>query len=233
MLDDAQAVDAVLMRGTDRFTTMVAGRTLVHMGTVAPAYSAALGSDVVAAGGSYVEAPVSGSRVPAERGELAGMIAGPPEAVARVMPLLRHVCAHMIDCGAVPNALTTKLAVNLFLVTMVTGLAEAFHFAERSDLDLERFARVLDAGPMASAVSRMKLAKLLEHDFSVQAGLPDVLRNAVLIDDAARQAQIAAPLIALCRQLYAEATALTTGHEDMIGVVHAHEARTAALARDV
>lgn len=43
-----------------------------------------------------------------------------------------------------------KLAVNLFLITIVTGLAEAAHFAERHGLDMELFRAVLDAGPMAS-----------------------------------------------------------------------------------
>ena len=56
--------------------------------------------------------------------------------------------------GAIPGALRVKLAVNTFLITVVTGLAEAAHFAERHGLDLARFVAVLDAGPMASDVSR-------------------------------------------------------------------------------
>lgn len=228
MLADATAVDAVLGRGTDDFARLVAGRTLVHLGTTAPTYSASLAADVTAAGGTYVEAPVSGSRLPAERGELAGMVAGPRAAVERVTPLLRHFCTEVVDCGEVPRALTTKLAVNLFLVTMVTGLAEAYHFAECHGLDLERFVRVLDAGPMASSVSRMKLAKLLGDDLSPQAGLSDVLMNTVLIDEAAREARIAAPLVATCRELYGEAVGLQRGPTDMIGVVGAHRARTAS-----
>ncbi len=51
------------------------------------------------------------------------------------------------------RALLMKLAVNLFLITMVTGLAEAFHFADGYGLDLDRLRAVLDAGPMASPVS--------------------------------------------------------------------------------
>jgi 3-hydroxyisobutyrate dehydrogenase len=231
MLADADAIDEVLGRGSPRFAAMVADRTFVHMGTTAPAYSAALGSDIEEAGGHYVEAPVSGSRVPAERGELAGMIAGRPVDVARVRPLLGHLCAEVVECGAVPNALTTKLAVNIFLITLVTGLAESFHFAAERGLDLEAFARVLDSGPMSSAVSRLKLDKLLRQDFSAQAALPDVLQNNVLIREAAAAAAIATPLIETCLELFAEATRRAVGAQDMVGVVHAHEARTAALRR--
>src|SRR4029077_7838247 len=52
------------------------------------------------------------------------------EDVASGQPLLAAMCHRAIDCGATPNALLMKLAVNLFLITMVTGLVEATHFAE-------------------------------------------------------------------------------------------------------
>ncbi len=81
-----------------------------------------------------------------------------------------------------------KLAVNLFLITQVTGLTEAFHFADRHGLDRARFLDVLDAGPMASSVSRMKAPKLLARDFAVQAAATDVLKNNRLIAEAARAA---------------------------------------------
>ena len=45
---------------------------------------------------------------------------------------------------------------------MVTGLCEAAHFADRNCLDMELFRSVLDAGPMASSVSQVKLAKRLD-----------------------------------------------------------------------
>ncbi|WP_284300268.1 NAD(P)-dependent oxidoreductase [Homoserinibacter gongjuensis] len=76
MLRDELATDAVLGRGTPAFARRVAGRRVIVSGTNSPAYSEALAAEIHAAGGSYVEAPVSGSRVPAERGELVVMLAG-------------------------------------------------------------------------------------------------------------------------------------------------------------
>jgi 3-hydroxyisobutyrate dehydrogenase len=90
--------------------------------------------------------------------------------VADVRPLLQR-CAEIFSCGPVPGALNLKLAVNLFLITMVTGLTEAFHFAARHDLDLDLVRRVLDAGPMASSVSRAKAAQLVDRDFAVRASV--------------------------------------------------------------
>lgn len=222
MLADGSAIDEVLGRGTPRFH--VAGHTIVHMGTTAPAYSRALAADIEAAGGRYVEAPVSGSLVPAVKGELVGMLAG--DAAEQVRPLLAPMCQETFVCGPVPNALVMKLAVNLYLITMVTGLAEAAHFATRHGLDPYQFEAVLAAGPMASTVSRGKAAKLVAGDFDVQASVANVLENNRLVAEAARAAGLASPLLDVCHALYGEAAALGHGQRDMIAVLHAIEART-------
>lgn len=236
MLSGEEAVDAVLQRGTPAFAGHVAGRTLVPMGTTSPSYSAGLEADVRAAGGRYVEAPVSGSRVPAEEGRLVAMLAGEPAAVETVRPLLAPMCHETTVCGLVPDALRMKLAVNLFLITMVTGLAEAVHFAERNGLDLRRFRSVLDAGPMASVVSRGKAHKLAGGDFAAQAAAADVLTNNRLVAEAAREAGLASPLLDVCHELFGETVAQGHGASDMVAVIRAIETRTAASrpgARDV
>ncbi|MFF7714696.1 NAD(P)-binding domain-containing protein [Streptomyces sp. NPDC007988] len=228
MLADGPAIDAVLGRGTPEFATNVERRTIVHMGTTSPEYSQGLESDVRAAGGRYVEAPVSGSRGPAEAGRLVAMLAGEESAVEAVRPLLRPMCHETFACGPAPGALLMKLAVNLFLITMVTGLTEAYHFADRHGLDRERFLAVLDAGPMASGVSRMKALKLRGRDFEAQAAAVDVLKNNRLIAEAARTSGLASPLLDVCHSLFGETVALGHGASDMIAVLRAIEARTEA-----
>jgi 3-hydroxyisobutyrate dehydrogenase len=136
------------------------------------------------------------------------------------------MCRQTFDCGPVPDALLMKLSVNLFLITLVTGLTEAFHFADRHGLDRRRFLDVLDAGPMASAVSRMKAPKLLARDFAVQAAAEDVLKNNRLIAEAARKAGLASPLLDVCHTLFDETVAQGYGGEDMVAVLRALEART-------
>ncbi|MFH7339688.1 NAD(P)-dependent oxidoreductase [Streptomyces sp. KHY 26] len=226
MLADEAAMDAVLARGTPELAARVAGRTVVHMGTTSPGYSGALEADIRAVGGRYVEAPVSGSRVPAEQGRLVAMLAGEPAAVDAVRPLLAPMCHETFTCGAAPGALLLKLSVNLFLITLVTGLTEAFHFAERQGLDPRLFLDVLDAGPLASPVSRMKAPKLRERDFAVQAAALDVLKNNRLVAEAAREARVASPLLDVCHALFEETVAEGHGGEDMVAVLKAIEART-------
>ncbi|MBC9821623.1 NAD(P)-dependent oxidoreductase [Terrabacter sp. MAHUQ-38] len=225
MLATADVVDDVLQRGRPAFAGMVSGRTLVPLGTTSPGYSVGLAHEVEAAGGSYVEAPVSGSRVPAERGELVGLVAGDREAVERVVPLLAPMCREVVRCGEVPAGIGTKLAVNLYLCATVAALAEAYHLAVALGLDLEAFQRALDSGPMASAVSTVKLTKLVARDFAPQAAIRDVHLNTRLIAEAARAVGASAPVIEASRQLFRETEAAGSGALDMAAVVTALERR--------
>jgi 3-hydroxyisobutyrate dehydrogenase len=229
MLRDEAATDIVLERQDPSFRSRVNGHTIINMATTSPRYSKALEADVREQGGHYVEAPVSGSRKPAEAGQLVVMLAGAPGPVASVRPLLEPMCRKSVDCGPTPNALIMKLAVNLFMICMVTGLAEAVHFAQRHGVDLANLVTVLDASPMASDVSRVKAAKLASRDFAAQAAIPNVLENTTLIAEAARAARIASPLLDVCHALYAETDALVDNDLDMVGVVRAIEKRTAAM----
>lgn len=201
------------------------GTTIVHMGTTSPEYSAALGADVRAAGGCYLEAPVSGSRGPAETGDLVAMVAGDAADVARIRPLLAPMCSTSFACGPAPNGTLMKLAINTFLITMVTGLVEAVHLATEFGLDLDTFAAVHDAGPMASRVSMRKAAKLRTRDFTVEAGLADVDKNNRLIVAAARSRAAQAPLMTACHDLYREVVEAGFGEQDMAAVVRAYERR--------
>lgn len=225
MLRDEPAVDAVLGRGSADFDERVRDHTIIQMGTFTTAFSATLAAEVRGAGGRYVEAPVSGSRGPATEGTLVAMLAGAAADLAAAEPLIDAMCAQRFVCGDVPSALAMKLAVNTFLVTMVTGLAETFHFASRTGADAAVLRDVLAAGPMASAVSVGKASMLTSGDLTAQAAISDVLKNARLVEGAALAAGAAHPLIRASRELYEEAESAGLGGVDMIGVIAALDAR--------
>lgn len=229
MMRDSAAMDSVLARGTEQFVRRVRNHTIISMGTFTPAYSRALDEDIRGAGGVYVEAPVSGSRKPAEAGQLVAMVAGDASDVQLVSPILSSMCSLIVPCGAVPLALTMKLAVNVFLITTVTGLAESAHFAKASGLDLRTLQTILDAGPMASSNSKIKLEKLVTEDFSIQASIPDVLKNARLITAQARENGVASPMMDLCESLFLQTLQLGHDAADMAAVVRSLEARTAVI----
>ena len=221
MLANDEAIDSVLDRNTPTFPARVKGRLVINMGTSSATYSQALGEQIRAAGGRYVEAPVSGSRVQAEAAQLVIMLAGDAADVAEASHLLAPLGRQCVACGQVPAALRMKLAVNLYLITLVTALGEAVHFAEVHGIALERFAEVLNAGPMASEVSRIKLDKMIREDFAVQASITDVLKNSGLVAGAAHEAGMQAPLIDASDALFARAQRMGLGGLDMAAVLQA------------
>ncbi len=231
MLVNEMVLDEVLRRGTPDFARLVSGHVVVSMGSNPPDYSRGLAADILAAGGRYVEAPVSGSRKPAETAQLVALLGGDAETVAEVRPLLAPMCRETILCGPIGNALLMKLTVNLYLCTMLAGLAEAAHFAENNGLDLKTLQAAIDSGPMASDLTRVKIPKLIAQDFSVQAATADAFNSTKLIAEAARAANMASPVLDLCRTLYGESVELGNGRLDMVSVIKAIEARTAALGR--
>lgn len=221
MLLNQGAVDAALGRGLPVFGERVRDRTVVMLGTVSADFSAGLAADIHRHGGRYVEAPVSGSRGPAEEGALIGMLAGDPPDLDRVEPLLRPLCRQTVRCGPVPSALRLKLAVNHYLIVLVAALAEATRAAAANGVDLNVFREVLDAGPMASAVSRTKLHKLVTRDFSAQAAIGDVAKIAELVRRQAQEGGSAAPLIDATARLFAGANARGLSGLDMAAVLEA------------
>lgn len=225
MLVDEQATDAVLRRDTPDFAERVRGRTIVNMATTSPAYSKALEADLLAAGARYVEAPVSGQRPVAEAAQLVAMVAGAPDTVAEVTPLLQPMCRSVVPCGPVPGGLSMKLAVNLVSGVMMTALAEGAHYAARQGLDLNLFASVLNVTSLASTFTRMKLPKLVEEDFSVQGAIRVGRKDFDMMRDTAAAKGAAIPLLEASAALWDEAISLGHGEEDVSVVLRAYQAR--------
>lgn len=184
----------VLRPGSHEFRAAIAGRGLVHMATTSAEFSSALGEQVRGAAGWYVEAPVSGSRGPAELAQLVAMAAGDADRLDDLEPVLTAMCHRVLRCGAPPAGTRMKFAVNIYLLALVTALAEAYHFAQASHLDLGTFVEAVNSGQMACPIAAVKLDKLQRGDLSPQAAIPDVYKNSQLIAQAARQAQLATPL---------------------------------------
>ena len=226
MLSTEDVITDVLRPDSSEFRTAIAGRGLVHMATTSAEFSAYLDEGIRNAGGWYVEAPVSGSRVPAELGQLVAMAGGDNDRLDELEPVLATMCHRVLRCGQPPAGTRMKFAVNIYLIALVTALAEAYHFAQAVHLDLATFVEAINSGQMASPIAAVKLDKLQRGDLSPQAAIPDVYKNNRLIGEAARYARLATPLLDTCHELYREALDNGFADLDMVGVVRAIQMRT-------
>jgi 3-hydroxyisobutyrate dehydrogenase len=229
MLANSTAIDEVLGRYSDRFADHVRGHLVVNMGTVAPAYSHRLCEDVTNAGGEFIEAPVSGTRKPAQEASLVAIVAGQTSVIEKASGLLEPMCREVILCGEVPKALMMKLSINVFLISLVSGLAECVHFAESNGVDRTLLLEAINSSHLSSDFSRVKLPKLLTRDFDAQARISDVLENNQFIVDVAREAGISSPISDVCLSLFSETRDLDLANADTVAVLRAIELRTNEL----
>ncbi len=214
-------VDEALQRTANgAIAAPVKGKTIVLMSTVAPAYSAALGDNLAAAGARYVEAPVSGSKQPAETGQLVILAAAAdPAHIDDVQPLFDAVGKKTVRCGPIPTAMRMKLANQLLLIACFEAITEATHFAAGIVLDVGLFLEMAQAGPLANDVLRMKAPKMLADDFTQQAPIRHVVKDIGLVCDEAAQRGLRVPVAEVNRTLFSEAMQCGQAQDDAVGIV--------------
>jgi len=156
MLTGQEAVDAVLHGEDGLLHGNCAGKTVINMSTVPPACSKDWAAALAGKGITMIDAPVSGSKVPAEQGTLVILAGGPEDAIRAQEPLLLSMGRKVICCGESGSGSSMKLAINLLLGIMMEGMAEAVHLAERSGLIVESLLDAVASGPLACTLFQLK-----------------------------------------------------------------------------
>ena len=117
-------------------------------------------------GGSYLEAPVLGSVVPASQGKLTVLASGEKEAYDRALPYLEKLAGNIFYLGEPGLATKMKLVNNLILGSFMAAIAEAVALGEAAGVEKATVLDILAAGAGASGVLSAKEDKLLREDFS-------------------------------------------------------------------
>ena len=162
MLTDAAAIRAVLL--TDEVRGLLAGRSVIQMGTIAPSESRALAQDVADLGGEYLEAPVLGSIPEAEAGTLIVMAGAAEPALARWRGLLAAF-GEVVHAGEVGQGAALKLAMNQLIAAETAAFALSLALAEREGVPVETFMEVLRASALYAPTFDKKLERMLAHRY--------------------------------------------------------------------
>lgn len=168
---------------------------------------------------AFVDAPVLGTRRPAEEGELTILASGPPEARARLAPLFEAAGAKTIDVGDEPGAGSRlKLVLNAWIVALVESLAETIALAEGLGVDPQRFFDAIEGGPLDLPYARMKGALMTKRSY----GEPS-FKLSLAAKDArlALDAGLELPLLEAVRAQMERAVAAGHGDDDIAATVEA------------
>lgn len=167
MLADPAAALAVACGPGGACEGLAAGRGYVDMSTVDAATSRAIAAAVAGRGGRFLEAPVSGSRQPAEQGALVIMAAGDRSLYDEAAPALDLLGKKRLFLGEAGRAADLKLVVNQVMGGMMASLCEGLALAGAAGLDRAQLLEVLDAGALANPMFRGKGPRMLADDFTV------------------------------------------------------------------
>ena len=151
-MDTSASVEA-RMRGADGVIAgLRPGACVIDFGTSLPASTRALGAEVAAAGGQYLDAPLGRTPSHAKDGLLNIMAAGDRAAFERVEPVLKDLGENVFHLGALGAGHTIKLINNFFGMTVANAMAEAFAIADVAGVERASLYNVMSAGPLHSGM---------------------------------------------------------------------------------
>ena len=140
--------------------------------TVSPHTMVASGEIVERRGARFIEAPFTGSKEAAEKGELVYYVGGDPEALREARPLLQATSKDILEMGEIGQATAIKVATNMITAATVQATAEALALVQSVGLAPEQFAKAIEQNASYSKTLAMKLPKMIgrnfERHFSVQ-----------------------------------------------------------------
>lgn len=218
MLTGPQAVYALLTgedgcaRGLDK------GKVFVNMGTVSPAYAREIASGLAPLGVTYVDAPVSGSKKPAEQGQLVILAGGPEAVVQELTPLFLAMGKQVVHCGDVGQGSMAKMAINMLLGSMMESMGEMLALGRAGGLSDDVLFEVLTAGPLACGLFGLKEKMLREDYFPPQFPLKHMAKDLKYVLDTADEVGAPVPAAAAMQQLYAAGRARGLGDMDFAAV---------------
>lgn len=219
MLNDRLAVTAAL---TAAAPGLHRGQVLLQSSTVGLDATVELAQRAADLGLVYLDAPVSGTKEPAEQGALTVLVAGPSATRPTVGPVLDAIGQRTVWIDEVPGAASRlKLVVNTWVINQVGAVAECLNLAEGLGLDPQSFLDVVKGGPLDSGYLQAKSAAVLSGDLTPSFALSTALKDTRLILDAADRAGVSLDLITASANRFARAESAGHGEEDMIATYYA------------
>ena len=214
MLPTADAVESVIFDGgvAEAFAD---GCVWAQMGTIGVEATRRIGDRLAAQrpGVMFVDAPVSGSKGPAEQGQLLILASGPAAAADAVRPVFDVIGRKTVWLGEAGRGSQVKLVVNAYLSILIEGVAETLELADRLGIGHQQLAEVIEGGPLDAPLAGAKLHKMDRQDYAPEFPLEWALKDVDLVIDAVGGQ--APPLLAALSGQWHAAVAAGHGRQDI------------------
>ncbi|MDQ2968043.1 MAG: NAD(P)-dependent oxidoreductase [Actinomycetota bacterium] len=225
---DAQIVLTMLADGSVVEQTMIDGGALdamadralwIQSSTIGVAATERLARLAHERGVAFVDAPVLGTKKPAEDGQLVVLASGPEEARARCEPVFDAVGRSSVWLGEAGMGTRLKLVVNAWILCTIENIAETFVVAQTIGIDPRRFLEAIFGGAMDMQYAHLKGEAIMNLDFTPSFPLRLARKDVGLILDAVGEVDL--PVVRATLRQFDRALELGHGDEDMSAVYYA------------
>jgi 3-hydroxyisobutyrate dehydrogenase len=169
---------------------------------------------------TLVDAPVGGTKQPAEEGQLLVLASGPAAALDACAPLFDAVGSTTIRLGEAGSGTRFKLVFNHWLLALVENLAETIAFAEAIDVDPRGFVEVLARSPVGAPYAGLKGPAMVDREFDTSFPLALAAKDARLAIEAAERHGLDLGLMPVVRERFERAIAAGHGDEDLAAAIY-------------
>jgi 3-hydroxyisobutyrate dehydrogenase len=175
---------------------------------------------------AYVDAPVLGTRQPAEEGKLTILASGPLAALERLMPLFEAVGSKIVRLGEAGEGTRLKLVMNHWVLALMTATAETIALAEALAIDPQLFLDTIAGGPMDCGYAQLKGKMILDDRVDEPSfELKMAHKDARLVLEAAKRHDADLGLAPAIEERFARAEEAGLGNHDMAAVGRVSGAR--------
>ncbi|AJT42933.1 3-hydroxyisobutyrate dehydrogenase [Psychromicrobium lacuslunae] len=166
---------------------------------------------------ALVDAPILGSKAPAENAQLVVLAAAEESLHDAVTPVFEAIAKKTLWVGDQPGgASALKVVVNSFIGALTHGVAEAAKLAAALNLPLQQLQEAISGGPLDSPFVSSKLGAIVNDDFGTTFSIDNALKDAGLVEEAAQQSGAWLPVAEASQERYRAASQSGLGSQDMI-----------------
>ena len=221
MLAHPEAVKALALGEHGFLRAMRKGALWLDSSTVHPAFSRQMAVECGGKGVCFLDAPVAGTKAPAENAELVFFVGGEEDDFRKATPLFEVMGKKAVHAGGYGMGTSLKLIVNHMLATSMAAFAEGVVLGEALGLSEAMLFDVLIGGPVVPAYLGSKRASLEQDDYEVSFPLKWIHKDMHMITKAAYDVGAPMPVANLTKELYQLAVQAGLGDEDF-GAIYKH-----------
>jgi len=231
IVSDSAASEEVMLGKEGVLQTVKPGAIVIDSATISPVVSRKLACHAAGKQASFLDAPVTGSKHGAEKGELTFMIGGEREVFERAMPVLKVLGKKHIYCGMHGAGLSAKLAQNVIQSTMLEIFCEGFVLATKAGVKPETMFEIVQSSMARAALTDFKAPFIFKGDFTPYFPLKWMHKDVTLAMEAAFAQGVPMPVAAAVKEVYGAAKAQGKGDLDYVAVITFLEALAGVKVR--